>query len=361
MVVRCLDLSTGLAGAATARLLLDTGVTVLRVPQPCDAHFESRIPGYAPMRSGARFVHEATVADLLHDVDIVLVGGEPSPDSASTAPDSDWESAHPRLVVVDLGRTLEDGTTPAVEGLAQAATGMSFEHFTDRPFWFGVPLASYGQAILSAYGAWGALLERARTGTVPHVHTWLDRGAAYFMAPFWLSAERPDVEFNKVTPKDVKHLLFPCKDGDYVQFVMGVPQAVLKLYSILEIDVVADPEDRGFPKPGAPAATFFGDRALIEAHTLRLDRETILDRAKRIGLPAAPILAVGEMWTHPQAEANGLVHHVDGYTALSGFVGLSPETTTDVPDPHGRTGPVPCRAIGYSTSALSLRVRSPDG
>ncbi|MFH5824623.1 CoA transferase [Georgenia sp. AZ-5] len=322
--LRVVDLTTGMGGALAARLLADAGATVHRVAPAGDEVMARLYPAYRSWHATSVTAGSEELDELLAAADVVLTGGEDHPE-VSTRRDAEQISAHhPRLVVVDLpGYVSEahDGA-PAVDSLVQARTGMGTEHFSDRPLHFAVPMPTFGQAMLAALGAWAGLIERLHSHTGQVVTASLEQGAALFMMPFWMSAEHPDPEFDKVTPKDVEHLLFRCKDGTYVQFVMGVPSAVKKLYGILGIDVEVDPADRGFPKPGAPADQFFGNRPLIGAHVAKMNRADILTAAAEVGIPAAPVLEPGQFWDDEQLAANGILTEAAGATAVANVLGV---------------------------------------
>lgn len=308
------DLATGMAAALAAALLVEGGAQVHRRPPPGDEVFDDIHPTHRAWRQGELPV-QGDLDKLLARADLCLVGGEDHPE-VTTRRDADALSARfPQLVVVHLtGYVPGSADGPAVDLLVQAGTGLSAEHLTARPLCFAVPFPTYGQAMLAVLGGYAGLLARTTDGHGQTVTASLQQGVALFMQPLWMSAERPDPEFGKVTPKDVEHLIFECADGGYVQFVLGVPAAVVKLYGVLGIDIEADPADRGMPKVGAPPDRYFGDRPLIAPYVRRLKRAEILDRAAEVGLPAAPVLLPGEFWEDDQVVANGLLGDFGGVT-----------------------------------------------
>jgi crotonobetainyl-CoA:carnitine CoA-transferase CaiB-like acyl-CoA transferase len=307
--LRVIDLGTGMAAALVAKLFADAGGCVERLAPDGDAAFDAVYPAHASWRTGEQAIAADQLTHALAAADICIVGGEDYPGVRTRRDATDIAAAYPRLVVVDLPAYVAGYAPgePAVDLLVQARSGLAFEHSASRPLCFAVPFPTFGQVLLAAIGAWSALLERLASGAGQVVVASLQQGAALFPLPLWLAAEQPDAEFGKVTPKDVKHLIFECADGTFVQFVMGVPSATQKLYRVLEIPVEADPEDRGIPKPGTPTSRFFGDLELIGSYVIKKNRPDIIRAAEEAGLPVAPVLEPGEFWDDEQIAANGML------------------------------------------------------
>ncbi len=341
------DLGTGMAAALLSTLLADGGAVVHRVAPPGDEVFDEIYPAHRGWRSVTVPAEAGDLDELLERADVCLVGGEDHPAVATRRDAQALAARHPGLVVVHLTGYVDGYApeAPAVDLLVQARTGLAAEQYSDRPMYFAVPFPTYGQAVLGALGAWAALLDRVDTGRGQVVTASLQQGAAMFMMPFWMEAERPDDEFHKVTPKDVQHLTFQCADGTYVQFVMGVPAAVAKLYRILGIDEPVDPEDRGIPRIGASPDTYFGNRPLIAPAVARMNRDDILAAAAEVGLPAAPVLELGEFWDDEQLAANRLLVDRAGATGVGNVIGLSGTAPVPEAGPHERTGGAPLAGI----------------
>ncbi|WP_026927039.1 CaiB/BaiF CoA-transferase family protein [Granulicoccus phenolivorans] len=346
--LRVVDLATGMAAGLVTRSLVAAGMRVDRVAPAGDEVFDRIYPAHRYWRDGVHAADAADLAELLAAADVCLVGGEDHPDVATRRDAAELAQAYPQLVVVDLSGYVpgdEDGH-PAVDLLVQARSGLTFEHYSDRPVYFDVLFPTFGQALLALYGLWAALIGRLDSGRGELVTASLHQGAVFFLMPFWEAAEHPDAEFDKATPKDVKHLIFECADGEFIQFVMGVPQAVKKLYTILEIDREVDPNDVGIPRVGASPNMFFGDRPLIGSHVIGFPREELLTRARAIGLPAAPVLRPGEFWDDPQVAANRLLSQrgdtrvVADPFRVSAITEPTPGTAPEIDRPRSGAGPL---------------------
>lgn len=303
------DMGTGMAAALVARQLAEYGARVVRPSSPGTDPFDDVYPAHRIWRAGAEPVDANQIEELLKSADICIVGGEDLPELPGTESAQALRQAHPRLIVVSMGGQCQAdaGSGAAVDLLAQARTGLVHEQFSARPICFAVPLPSYGSALLALIGLWAALLRRLRTGRSELVTSTLDQGVGLFWQPFWMEADHPDTSFSTITPKDSRHLIFACADGSFVQFVMGVPGAVAKLYQALNIDVEVDPKDRGAPCAGAPVDKYFGDLELIAAHVRNFRRDELLQRLWDSGLAAEPVLQPGECWDEAQVSACRLV------------------------------------------------------
>jgi crotonobetainyl-CoA:carnitine CoA-transferase CaiB-like acyl-CoA transferase len=335
--LRVLDLGTGMGAALSAKMLADMGMKIDRVAPAGDEVFDMIHPAHRAWRASARPRSEAELPALLAAADICIVGGEDHPSVAVRRDAKSIAARHPGLVVVDLTGYVagEAPDSPATDLLVQARSGLTAEQYSDRPLSFAVPFPTYGQAMLAVLGTWVALLERLGSGVGQIVSASLQQGAAHFMLPMWLDADNRTEEFNKVTPKDVEHLIFECADGTYVQFVMGVPSAVQKLYRILDIDIEVDPDDRGIPRAGAPAETFFGNRPLIAPYVRKKNRDEILAAAAEAGLPAGPVQEAGEAWADPQVLANRILQTTPHGEVVGSPVGLLSEPVS-TPRPAAR-------------------------
>lgn len=301
-----IDLGVGMAAALVAKLLAEQGAKVIRIePTPGDPFYEV-YPAYRSLRSYGELASPDQLDELLATADVCIVGGEDHPDLMPQPDAARIASGYPALVVLDLTAHLS-ADTKVVDLLVQARTGLCFEQFTQRPVCFAAALPTYGAALLGTLGVWTALFERARSGTGQLVSASMQQGAALFWSPFWMKAQRPDAAFDTITPKDVRHLIFQCADGGYIQLVMGVPGAVRKLYQVLGIEVEVDAEDRGHPKPNTALAKYFGDHQSIAPQVRKWQRAELVTALREAGLAAEAVLAPGECWSDEQVRHNEII------------------------------------------------------
>jgi crotonobetainyl-CoA:carnitine CoA-transferase CaiB-like acyl-CoA transferase len=314
--LKVVNLGYGMSAALAAKQFAELGATVYRADDPAADPFNEVYPAYRHWRGLEHAAEPARLPELLAGADLCIVGGEDFPGLRHEWAAADLTARYPALVVLDLTGYVQGSALagPAVDLLVQASTGMSWEHYTERPIAFGVPFPTYGQVLMGLVGVWAALVERQGSGRGQVVGSSLQQGAAMFMAPFWMEASQTDAEFDKIAPKDANHLIFECADGTYVQIVLGVPQAVAKLYRALGIELEADPSDRGLPKAGAGAGKYFGDMDLYAPYVRKLTRGQVIANCVREGLPVAPVLEPGEFWSHEQAQISDMLVEHDGYT-----------------------------------------------
>jgi crotonobetainyl-CoA:carnitine CoA-transferase CaiB-like acyl-CoA transferase len=302
--LKVVDSGRGMAPALLARLLAQTGAHVVRA-QPTEGDpFEAIYPALHQWRNGIHRIDWDQRDAVLSASDLCLVGGEDFPGLESGPRAEEFAQIHPHLIIVDISAYspgLAEGA--AVDLLVQARTGLLYEHSTRRAINFGFRAPTYGAVLASWVGLWAALIDRQRSGRGQVVSTSLQEGISLFWSPLWLSAERADAEFSKISPKDARHLLFECSDGLYVNFVMGIPGAVSKLYSVLGIDAPVDPNDRGLPRATQDPTRFFGDLNLIAPYVRKWKRAELLNALWATGIAAEPVLNPGECWDDPQVKA----------------------------------------------------------
>lgn len=301
--LRVADLAVGMAPALVVRMLLDAGARVDTIVPAGGNPFHSVYPAYRGWKDGTVVRPAASRDELLAQADICIVGGEDF--SGLTRPHDAAEIAatYPRLIVVEitaLGRHAQDL-------LVQSDIGLVNEQSTARPICVAAGLPTYGAALAAMVGLWAAVIDRERTGRGQQVTATLEQGAMLFWSQVWMEAERPSAEFEKLPPRDVTHLIFRCADGGYVQLVLGVSNALARLYAVLGIAGPVDQDDRGVPRLDRGPANYFADRAPLEASIARWQRDALLAALADAGIAAEPVLAPGEAWDDPQVRHCELV------------------------------------------------------
>lgn len=191
--------------------------------------------------------------------------------------------------------------------------------------------------MLGALGVWAALIDRTAARRGQQVRVTLQQGAALFWPHLWMYSARANSQFDAVPPRDVRHLIFRCRDGRYVQLVLGVTGAVAKLNRALGIGGDVDPEDRGVPDPHRGAADYFAHRGPIAEAIAPMTSEDVLSRLVAAGIPAGLVSSLDESLANPQADANDLVEFDDS-GARWGAVPISLRPVQAGAAPSGRRG-----------------------
>ncbi len=344
--LRVVDLGLGMAAALVAKYLAEAGAAVTRVEPPGGDPFYRHYPAYEVWRRGAQIDTEASrseaaLAARLADADACIMGGEDHPAVAGWRRDAAaLKSRYPKLVVLNIegypAHTRHAGR-PAVDILVQARSGLSFEHYSERPLLMSFEPANYGAALQGLVALFAALFERERSGLGQVASTSLYEGALMWTLYLWVEAERPTRASNFVMPKDPWPLIFKCADGLYVHVVLGSAGSKGRLYRILEIDdPTVDINDSGMPQPRADTKNFFGDIDVLAAHVARKKRAELLEAIWSADLPAEPVLPPGGCWDDAQTIHNGIVvRDPDGIRHVGHpvSVGISPAPREPVPPP----------------------------
>lgn len=318
------DFGTGRSGALTARFLADLGARTWRVEPESGDPFYDVYPAYRAWQAGktlsvARDVQTALtqMASIIATADICIIGGEDYPDLA-WRPDVDaLAEAHPRLIILDVGGARKGGagkSQPAVEILAQARTGLVFEQHADRPSVFAFPAGSYGAVLEGLIGVAAALCERETSGLGQVVSTSLDEGVLTWLRQIWYDFPRPDEVIDGKTPKGVHPLIFKCRDGDYIHFVLGAINSRKHVYEILGIENPSpslEDDPHGLPTLARGIRDFCGDIDLLQGHVANWRRSELLAELWARGVPAEAVGLPGECWDDAQTRYNGIIAQDD--------------------------------------------------
>ena len=310
--LKVVDFGTGLAGSLVAKLLVEAGAGVTR-PSAGHDPFADIYPAYDAWQRGKAIRPIDGLADPALDAalaaaDVCIVGGEDHPDAPPRPDGATLAAKYPRLIVLEITAGPDSPATPAVDLLAQVRSGFAHEHFSTRPIMFAFPLASYGAALQGTVALLAALCEREESGLGQLVSTSLLEGGMMWCAPLWFQAERPDRAILADIPRDVQPLIFRCKDGRYIHFMMGTPGALGKVHRILGIDdSTVDPNDRGMPTGKGERKNFWGNIELFQSHMIRFDSNEILHALWNEGMGAELVQPPGACWDDPQVVHNGII------------------------------------------------------
>lgn len=316
--LRVLDLGAGLAAALVANHFIRLGADVRRVARPDDP-FGTVYPAYDRLHHGSGRVATADVDVVAAEADVLILGGEDYPGFANPVDVAHFEALSSRLVVLVLDGGIDAAGAPvlAIDLLAQARSGLVFEHYTDRPLAWALPGPTFGQVAQALIAVWAALLVREEDGQGQVVRASLQHGAAMMCMPDRISFERDDAMSLAKIPHDVRQLIFPTSDGSYIQFAMQRPGALARTYAVLGIAGEVDPLDTGAKRPDADPRDFFGDFELFDQYVRGHDRATLLNAFWANSIGADLVMAPGECWDDDQTTANAIIATDDaGYRSV---------------------------------------------
>ena len=341
---RVVDVTSSLAGPTATQLLAALGADVVKVEPLAGDHARAWGPPFLD-GEGALFLASNAgkrslavelgddrgreiVLRLVDGADVFLQSLRPGAAERHGLGAAELRARNPRLVHCSIGAFGVRGPLsgqPGYDPLLQAASGiMSVTGESDGPpVRVGVSLVDIGTGVWAALGVLAALYERERTGIGRTLELSLYETAlsllSYQLAGYLGSGFVPGRE-GSAFPQIVPYQVFPTRDGD-LMIVAGND----KLFAAL-CDVLALPELAGDPRFGANpdrVATRAQLIPLLEERTTQRDTAELLDALVAAGVPASPVLDVGEAARHPQTEALGILQ------ALGDFVTVAAPLSAD--------------------------------
>lgn len=315
------DLAAGMAPALVTKFLIESGAKVTRIEPASGDPFYEVYPAYEVWLRGADIRKDdgkpATLNALLEKADVCIIGGEDFPGLERPYNAESLSRDFPRLIVVDIAgypKTLDGASRPATDILVQARSGLSYEHYSNRPLLMSFEPSQYGAAFQALTGLYAALFERERSGKGQVVSTSLYEGTLTWVAMVWCEASKPTQGFKFVMPLDPWPTIFRCSDGRYLHIILGSTGSKGRLYQILGInDPNVGPEDSGLPSPNSAPKNFFGDIDLLASYFKDRESGEILDKMWAASMAAESVNAPGECWDDPQVEHNKIiVREADG-------------------------------------------------
>lgn len=305
---RAVNLGAGMATALIGKMLAELGVQTSRSTH-ADSLIELRYPAHRFWCDGIEPLELADVEQALSQADICIVGGETVDDGSPAIDVEQLRSRYPEMIILDVAGLADRSLRqwPVDDLLAQAHTGLCFEQYSQRPIHFALPLPTYGAVLQGVIAILAALIDRERTGWGSFVSTSLEQGVATFVPHLWLCGEDANEQLGSFAPKDVSHLIFECKGGDYIHFVLGVPGALARLYKLLGISEAVDENDRGLANFSNDPRRVYADTVLLAPYIACFGRDELLALLWDNGIAAEPVLAPGECWDQEQVAANGIL------------------------------------------------------
>jgi len=312
------DLGLGMPAALVTKFLLEAGAKVRRLEPASGDPFYALYPAYEIWQSGKE-IHSATVdqagvsAEWLNGVDICVIGGEDYPGLDWRFNAAQLQAENPRLIVVNIEACLPvEGEEPLVANdlLAQARSGLSYEHYSDRPIVFNFAAPTFGAVFNAITGIFTALIVRETTGKGQIVSTSLVEGALDACRSSWFRAEKPDMRFMAQVPKDTRMTIFKCKDGKYVHLMMGTPGAKQRFYSLLNLDpdqLTDTLDDRGMPTGRGDTSMFWGDIDAFARPIAQWTSDEFIALLQANDFPCVRVSEPGECWSLPQVDENGII------------------------------------------------------
>ena len=332
---RVLDLTSSLAGPTSTEILAALGADVVKVEHPGRGDeardwgprfFEGGSVRFFSANAGKRSLAldlkdprglEALLR-LAERSDVVVQSLRPgTAERLGIGPD-DLRERNPKLVYCTIGAFGRRGplaAEPGYDPLMQAAAGiMSVTGEPDRPpVRVGVSLIDIGTGVWAALAILAALHEgEGRTLDLSLYET------ALALLPYQLSdvlagAESPGrhgTAFPLIAPYEV----FPTADGE-LMIVAGNDRLFASLCSVLGVPELADDERFG----SNPLRVEHRDELVLLLRPRLAEHATddLLERLRAAGVPASPVLDVGQVAAHEQTLATGMLQELAGRTIVA--------------------------------------------
>jgi crotonobetainyl-CoA:carnitine CoA-transferase CaiB-like acyl-CoA transferase len=342
--IRVIDLGLGLSAGIAVKLLQEAGAEIVRLEPQSGDPFYDVYPAYRVWQEGKTrlTLTNDQLQRELATADICVVGGEAWPKVERPPNARELSQQFPSLVILEMTGAPAGGDIaefPAVELLAQARSGVVFEHFPDRPAVAALPMSSYGAAFHGIAGVLAALRAREVSGEGDVVTVSLLGGALRWCASIWCEVEKKPRGYDAVFPRGMVPMRFKCADGRFVGMAPGVAGFFARLNQVLGIeDPSADPDARGGPKGGSTdPSRFFGDLDRIAQEIGKWTSEAFFTAIREAELPGDMVCFPGEAWDDPQTRENDLIRQGEsGWSRVGSPFSIA--TTGSIPNPSS-TGP----------------------
>ena len=365
-----LDLTAFRAGPTAVRQLGDWGARVITVERPAapgDAGTTALGARLGSDFQNLRRNNESLTLDLKHPdghalflrlverADVLVENFAPG---VTARLGLDWpvlQRLNPRLVygsISGFGQVGPWASRPGYDQVAQGMSGlMSVTGLPGQgPVRSGHAVADSSSGIYLAFGIMVALLRRERTGEGSWVRTSLLESLVAMMdfqaARVLIEGDVPQQQGNH-HPTAVPMGTFPASDGVF-NLAPGTNAHFRAVCGVLGHPEWAD--DERYAKPGARARRRQEVNDLIAEVTRTRPVQAWIEAFLAVGVPAGPVLDLGEMLAHPQVQALALAQPIQHPNRPDAKVIGQPLTFADDPDNRGVRRAAP--TLGQQTAAI---------
>lgn len=324
-----LDLTAFRAGPTAVRQLADWGARVITIERPV-AEGGGSVVG---ARLGSDFQNlrrnnesltldlkqpegKAVFLELVARADVVIENFAPG---VTGRLGIDWDAlrvVNPRLVYGSISGFGQEGPWSQRPGYDQVAQGMSgLMSVTglpgQGPVRSGHAVADSSSGIYLSFGILMAIIRRDRTGEGSWIRTSLLESLIAMMdfqaARVLMEGEIPGQQGNH-HPTGVPMGTFPAADGVF-NLAPGTNAHFRAVCGVLGHPEWAD--DERYARPGSRAKRRQEVNEMIAEVTSTRPSNEWIDAFLAVGVPAGPVLDLGEVFAHPQVEALGIAQPVE--------------------------------------------------
>ena len=275
------------------------------------------------------------------------------------------KAINPGLIYVEIsgyGRTGPYRERAGFDLVAQGASGLmsiTGPGQDDGPVKVGAPVTDITAGILAAMGAAAAYAGKQQTGLGTRVDTSLFEAGithTYWQSAIALATGESPQALGSAHPLNAPYQAFPTADG-YINIGAANQRNWLRL-----LDVIGATELSNDPRFSSNADRMANLDALVEVlngYFRQHASEVWLEKLDQEGVPAGPILTIGEMLEHPQALARDMVVQTDhdrvgpveGLGMAVKFHGAQPVASRAAPV-HGQHSAQVLMELGYSDTEI---------
>lgn len=271
------------------------------------------------------------------------------------------KAINPGLIYVEIsgyGRTGPYRERAGFDLVAQGASGLmsiTGPGQADGPVKVGAPVTDITAGILAAMGAAAAYAGKQKTGLGTRVDTSLFEAGithTYWHSAIALATGKSPQALGSAHPLNAPYQAFPTADG-YINIGAANQRNWLRL-----LDVIGATKLNNDPRFLSNADRMANLDALVDVLNVYFRQhasEVWLEKLDQAGVPAGPILSIGEMLEHPQALARDMIvqtEHdrvgtVKGLGMAVKFHGAEPVASGAAPV-HGQHSKQVLIELGYS-------------
>ncbi|MBU1276298.1 MAG: CoA transferase [Proteobacteria bacterium] len=322
--VKVLDMSHALAGPFCGMLLADFGAQVIKVEHPHGDHFRPLLGGayHAAVNRNKRDISldlkqpqaVEVVEKLIADSDVLIESFTPG---AMERLGLGYEAArqiNPRIIYCSIsgfGQTGPYRNLPGYDVVAQAMCGimMCTGQPDSPPVRVGASWIDMGAGMYTMIGVMAALMEREQTGQGKQVDVSLMDTALSWMSPliarYAMSGELPQRAGSALAAFS-PYQVFKAKDG-YLFIGASTEKFWRALCKILGLEHLQ--EDPRFADNAARVKNRDELTGLIEHALAAMDRDEVVGKLRRAGMPCGPVLDVGQVLDDPHVRERGVLQN----------------------------------------------------
>ena len=328
--VRVLEMGTFITGPSAGLLLADLGAEVVKIEHPeggdpfrafrgglYSPHFQTYNRNKKSITLNTKQPADLAALDrLVGEADIFIQNFRPGVAERLGVDAARLQALNPRLIYVAIsgfGATGPDKDRPAFDTVAQAASGfLRLLVNPEHPRVVGPAIADAITGFYAAYGALGALHERARTGKGRLVEVSMLEAMCHFNLDdftHYFSADQVMGPYSR--PNVSQSYVFQCADGGWIALHMSSPT---KFWEALA-EAVGRPDMLGLPQFADRAARIENYEAVVAFLApifATRPREAWRQILRAHEVPSSPVYSSREVLETDQVRHLGIEVAADG-------------------------------------------------